>query len=205
MRRRAAGRGGTLALAAALVVATAAPRPAPAQEFDVDTGAANVVRFISRASIEEFDGVTDRIDGYVLLTEPALSMGMETNDTEFYFEVDLASLDTGIGLRNRHMRDNYLEVKRYPYATFQGALVGVSALSTGGYRVDTTGTLAIHGVEREVRIPCDVSPAGSGYRTFCSFQVRLSDYDIEIPRVMFLKLADEIRLELDFTLRPAGG
>jgi len=83
--------------------------------------------------------------------------------------------------------------------------VGVSVLSTGGYRVDTTGTLSIHGVEREVRIPCDVSPAGAGYRAFCSFQVRLSDYDIEIPRVMFLKLADEIRLELDFTLRPAGG
>ena len=30
------------------------------------------------------------------------------------FSVDLRTLDTGIGLRNAHLRDNYLEVSRGP-------------------------------------------------------------------------------------------
>ena len=32
----------------------------------------------------------------------------------------------------------------------------------------------------------------------------LSDHDIEIPKVMFLKLANEIQVEVEFTVSPAG-
>ena len=178
---------------------------AAAQEYQLDLGAPRHVRFISRASIEEFEGVTDRIDGYVLLDGNALSPDTGGPDTELFFEVDLASLDTGIGLRNRHMRDNYLEVGDHPYASFGGEITRVEGLSGGGFRVTAAGDMSIHGVERPMEIPCDVSPRGDGYRARCSFQVLLSDFDIEIPRLMFLKLANEIRLELDFSVVPAGG
>ncbi|MFQ5536845.1 MAG: YceI family protein [Gemmatimonadota bacterium] len=187
------------------------PGGAAAQEFQVDLDAANVVRFISRASIEEFEGVTDRIDGYVYLPgvgpDGTLPLG-EPSESELYFEVDLASLDTGIGLRNRHMRDNYLEVEKFPYATYEARILSVAEGSGGsgreGYRVISQGDLSIHGVTRRVRIPCDTEPEdASGFAVRCAFQVLLSDYEIEIPRVMFLKLANEIRLEVEMHLRPA--
>ncbi|MBK9304990.1 MAG: YceI family protein [bacterium] len=38
-------------------------------------------------------------------------------------DVDLAALDTGIGLRNRHMRENHLETDRFPQAVFRGARI----------------------------------------------------------------------------------
>ncbi len=66
-----------------------------------------------------------------------------------------------------------------------------------------TGTLGIHGREQERTVPCDAEPLGDGYRIRCGFQVLLSDFDIDIPQVMFLKLANEIELELDFALKPA--
>jgi polyisoprenoid-binding protein YceI len=195
-----------LALAlCALPVAGIVTEGAAAQEYQVDVGAPRDVRFISRASIEEFEGVTDRIDGYVLLGGAPLSLETGGPDTELYFEVDLASLDTGIGLRNRHMRDNYLEVRDHPYASFGGTITRVEALSGDGFRVTATGGMSIHGVERRMEIPCEVTPRGRGYRTRCSLEVLLSDFDIEIPRIMFLKLANEIRLELDFSVAPAGG
>jgi polyisoprenoid-binding protein YceI len=197
---------GRLGLAmAALPAAVGAWKQLGAQEYQVDLGALREVRFISRASIEEFEGVTDRIDGYILLDGAPLGPESGGSDTELYFEVDLASLDTGIGLRNRHMRDNYLEVEDHPYAAFSGGVAGVAPLSAGGFRVTATGGMSIHGVEREMQIPCDVTLRGERYRARCSFQVLLTDFDIEIPRVMFLKLANEIRLELDFSVVPAGG
>lgn len=173
-----------------------------AQEYHVALDSENSVRFISRAPLEEFDGVTDRIDGYVLLNQGGLEGSDGGEDTEFYFEVDLASLDTGIGLRNRHMRDNYLEVEKYPYATFKGRIESVESAQAGRFRVTAQGVMSIHGRERELSFPCNIARSGDGYRTTCSFEILLTDFDIEIPKIMFLKLADEIRIELDFAVEP---
>ena len=189
---------------ALVVLAAAVPTAAAAQEYHVDLGADNVVRFLSEATIEDFEGVTDRIDGFIVLGEGGLAEG-STEGSDFYLEVDLGSIDTGIGLRNRHMRDNYLETDRFPYATFGGSFADVSRGDDGWMRVTGRGDMAIHGVSRPLEIPCQVAPAGDGFRARCAFAVLLSDFDIEIPKVMFMKLANEIRLELDFFVAPAGG
>jgi len=191
-----------LGLAAVSLIAS--PAIATTQEYHVDLTADNSVRFVSDAPIEDFDGVTDRIDGYVVLDQPVLSDAVGGSDTEFYFEVDLASLDTGIGLRNRHMRDNYLEVDRHPYATFSGVIERVVQMEPETYGVTVSGNISIHGKDRPLRAPCDITTRDDGYRAKCSFRVLLTDFDIKIPRVMFLKIADEIQLELDFSVVPAG-
>ena len=177
--------------------------PTAAQELHVNREADRLVRSISQAPIEDFDGVTDRIDGYVLLDGPTPAESTGGESTEFYFEVELAGLDTGIGLRNRHMRDNYLEVERYPYATFEGTVEELGPDPDGGLRLTAAGAFSVHGVSRAMRVPCQVASEGDGWRVRCAFQVLLSDHDIEIPQVMFLKLANEIELELDFALRRA--
>lgn len=173
-----------------------------AQEYQVDLDAQNIVRFVSRATIEEFDGVTDRIDGFVLLAAERLEPGLSGDGTELYFEVDLASLDTGIKLRNRHMRDNYLEVREHPYATLEGRLGSVQEMGDGEFRVALVGTFTIHGVSQRASVACEASEEGAGYRVRCTWELLLSDYEIEIPKVMFMKLANEIRMELDFVLEP---
>ena len=187
---------------AAVLCLLSGPWGAAAQEYHVDRDAENRVVFISRAAIEEFEGVTDRIDGYVLLDGGDVRAGDDFEDTELYFEVDLASLDTGIGLRNRHMRDNYLEVGDHPFATFDGQVPRIAAEGSG-YRVESPGTFAVHGVEQPRNLGCGLTPDGDGWWVACDFVVNLSDHDIEIPRIMFLKLAEDIRVELRFRLRPA--
>lgn len=82
-------------------------------EHQVDKSKKNVVKFISDAPVEDFEGITSSIDGYML--------GEEGNfeGTELYFEVDLNTVDTDNGLRNRHMRDNYLHTDKYPLTTYK--------------------------------------------------------------------------------------
>ncbi|HIF05665.1 MAG TPA: YceI family protein [Gemmatimonadetes bacterium] len=204
-RRVVSVRSGTgirvFSLACGLLVSVA--MDATSQEFHVDRDAENSVRFISQAPVEEVVGHTDRIDGYVLLNGERLEEGSPTEGTQLYLEVDLASLDTGLGLRNRHMRNNYLEVEEFPYATFDATIQGVEVATAGVFGVTARGLLSIHGVEHQRDVLCDVSARQDGYRARCTFTVLLSDFDIEIPKLMFLKLAEEIRLELDFAVRPA--
>ena len=170
----------------------------------MDRSAARRAAFLSEAPIEAFEGVTDRIDGYVVLDGDGVRAGTAFDGSELYFEVDLASLDTGIGLRNRHMRDNYLEVDRYPWAAFTGTVDRIIE-TPEGWSVRSPGTFAVHGVEQPRVLNCAVTDeAEDAYRVECVFDVSLGDHEIEIPRVMFLKLAEDVRVTVSFRLRPVS-
>ena len=172
------------------------------QAYQVALESDRLVRFTSSTAIDEFEGTTERVDGLVLLNTEELTDRTGGVESEIYFEVDLASLDTGIGMRDRQMRDSYLEVDRYPYAAFGGTIEQVVSLPGGMFQVTTQGILGIHGVEQERVLTCNLATVNEGYRVNCAFSVFLSDHDIEIPKLMFLKLNNEIRMELNFTLEP---
>lgn len=174
-----------------------------AREYDVDGSADNKVVFISHAPLDDFEGVTNKIDGYVTLNCDSLLAPDSCPGGEFYFEVDLASLDTGIGLRNRHMRENYLETEEYPYAKYKGEIVSIDGGDT--YTVRTSGTMSIHGVDREMESICKVNTSASGYHVVVEFNIRLTDFNIEVPSLMFMKINEEIVVKLDFDMRAVDG
>lgn len=197
------GAPGILLALAVVVFPAILPGPASGQEYHVDRDAPRRVAFISRATLDTFEGVTERIDGYVLLDGEGVRP-VEGPAGEVYFEVDLASLDTGINLRNRHMRENYLEVDRHPFAVFQGRIDAITATGDGSFDVSASGDFSVHGVSRRRSITCGVTPEGPRFRARCAFPVLLPDHSIDIPRLMFMRLAEEVRVELDVTLEPAG-
>ncbi len=203
------------------------PRPAGAvQRFEVELGEQNRVRFVSRTPLESFEGKTSRVDGFVQLEGGGLDGPTHLEQSRFYFEVDLASLRTGIGLRDRHMRENYLETARYPFATFQGQILSLDRKVEGWWDVLAGGRLAIRGRERYREIPCRVEPLDGGLgegtgvvrkepsdggrpgqrvRVGCAFEVALAEHGIPIPRLMFLRIADTVRVEVELRLRPLPG
>ena len=172
------------------------------QAYQVALESDRLVRFTSSTAIDEFEGTTERLDGLVLLNTEELTDRTGGAESEIYFEVDLASLDTGIGMRDRQMRNSYLEVDRYPYAAFGGTIEQVTSLPGEMFQVTTQGILGIHGIEQERALTCNLATVNEGYRVNCAFPVFLSDHDIEIPKLMFLKLNNEIRMELNFILEP---
>ena len=139
------------------------------QEYRVDLDADRTARFVSRTAIQRFNGVTDRIERLIYINTQSLSEDTGGADTELCFEVDLASFDTGLSLRDRHMRNNYLEVEDHPFAAFGGRIVRVDPLPGGGFRVTGPGVFGVHGVERDRSIDCDVTPASDGYRVSYGF------------------------------------
>jgi len=166
----------------------------------VDTTQVNEVRFVSDAPIEDFEGVTDRVDGYVFWPGDTLTADGPLLESELYFEVPLDALDTGIDMRNRHMRENYLHTEKFPYVSFRGRIERVASGADSVWQVTANGTFSLHGVEQSREIECAVTQRGRTYHLNSNFEVRLTDHEIEIPSLMFLKINEVIKVRLDVHL-----
>lgn len=179
------------AIAAALLFITA-PSAGRAATFLVHPGGENKVSFTSRAAMESFEGKTSRLEGSIVV-DPA-TVG---DSATVHFEVDLASLDTGIAKRNQHMREAHLETATYPKAVFDGVAIrpGSGALSSGKpVTLDVEGTFTLHGVAHRIQLTVVAAYKRSGKEDRIEFQtafpVALADYRISRPQFLFLKLAD---------------
>ncbi|NKB69050.1 MAG: hypothetical protein GKR89_18435 [Candidatus Latescibacteria bacterium] len=169
-------------------------------EWHVDKKAqANRVEFTSEVVTFTFSGSTDKIDGFVYWEGEELF----ENKDQLHFEVDLATLDTGIGKRDRDMRQ-VLGTEKWPKAVYKGEFVEHTAMDTtvAAYRVKTKGTLALHGVERPLEVPGIIVMEEGRSKVEATFTLQLADYDIEAPSIAaFVKVGQEIVVEVSFYLK----
>jgi len=158
------------------------------QEFITDKG---TVVFLSKAALSEFTGESNQLNGLVDLNKNLL---------DFY--LDLNTIKTGIGLRDRHMRENYLETKKFPFAEFTGKLTDMPGLEEGQKsEVSAMGLFKIHGVEKEIEVKGYLTKIRSDYiQLEANFKVLLSDYKIDIPKVMFYELSEEQEVTISAVL-----
>lgn len=115
--------------------------------------------------------------------------------------VVLDGLDTGISLRNQHLRDNYLEVGRGP--EFSRAvlaeirLAGITADVPSG-KGTFTATLRLHGMERPVKGQVELRRSGAGVRVRASFPLVIEQFGIAKPRYLGVGVKDEVTVQVSF-------
>ena len=176
-------------------------RAATAGEYTVAPGdKQNLVVFESSAPLETFQGKTHAVSGFVILDPSAL-----TDSITIEVSADLASLDTGISLRNKHMRENHLETETYPNAVFRGGRIVESswkALTPGEpATLKVRGIMDLHGVTRELVVPVVVTAAAGGRLAVAArFDITLSDYKISRPKFLMLKLNETQKVSVDLVL-----
>ncbi len=150
------------------------------------------VTFLSEAKFNSFSGTSDQLQGLI---------DLEKNLVDFY--VDLNTLKTGIGLRDRHMRDNYLETKKFPYAEFTGSFAEIPNLPTGQpVRVEVSGKFKVHGVVQSRTFSGILKKENSGELLLeATFEVKLEDHKIEVPKVLAYELATQESITLVAVLK----
>lgn len=193
-----------LSTALLIVGVTAAAAIAAPRAFVVaeDVHTPNEVSFTSRAAIVKFTGRTSKVTGLseVNLDNVAASKGS--------IKVDLASLDTGIGLRNEHLRGT-LSTDKYPTADFVlGKLTvpGNKLKPNAETQGTATGKMTIHGVTRTVTAPVTLTflpqqdaqyRPGDWVQLESQFKLKLSEYGVALPQgVLGVKVADEVAINV---------
>ena len=105
------------------------------------------------------------------------------------------------GLQQQHFYENYLETSKYPKASFTGKIIeDVDFSVPGTYHVRAKGLLNIHGRSQERIIKTELVSNGKEINAKAFFLVPLVDHQIEIPRVVNQKIAQEIKVNVRATL-----
>ena len=179
-----------------LIIGLAAIQLSYGSEYQVDKSAKNQVKFISDAPMEDFEGVTDKIDGYFISDGIDKLVG-----SEFYFEVDLNTVKTGIGLRDRHMREDYLHTDKHRFTNIKGKITEARKISDTEYDITVQAKKFIHGVSKDITIQGKIYKVAEGFKIKAAYTVKLPDYNIEVPKFMFMRISEDIKLELDFIVK----
>lgn len=105
----------------------------------------------------------------------------------------LKALDTGIELRDTHMKDKYLEVEKYPNAELTITKLNFPE-SLKGENLPFEGQLLLHGVKKPVTGRATVEKSGTSLTTKFEFKTLISEYGIQIPSYMGIKIANEVTI-----------
>lgn len=153
------------------------------------------VWFEASASTGSFRGEAERVRGWAELADTTYTRARGE------VEVEVATLRTGISLRNQHLRDE-MEVDRYPLVRFRldrveaqrGAAEGATRRA-----VVLHGTLTIKETPRSVQIPATASQRGDTLRVRGRSLIRLSDFGIQPPSRLLgiARMHDELVLVFD--------
>lgn len=171
-------------------------------KFTVEGSEESRVQFISKAPLETISGVGHTVTGDIDVDPGAISKAKGK------IELDVASIRTSVDLRDEHLRsDAWLDAKKYPKIKFElGKIEGADKLTPNqAVDVKVKGKLTMHGVTREETATAKVRwVPEKGLRVQANFKVKLTDYKIEVPSVVRLKVSDDIELNVMLSVKPKG-
>lgn len=115
--------------------------------------------------------------------------------------VPLRALDTKIELRNKHMREKYLEVEKYPNAVLVVARAELRMPPQGAdVASEASGTMKIHGRERPVRFKYTAKRAGGQMAVSGTVRVNIKEFGIEEPSFMGASVKPDVDVAAGFSV-----
>lgn len=150
----------------------------------------SVITFFSDALIEDITATNSK------------TASMFNNQTgEVAFSVPIREFQFEKKLMQEHFNEKYMESEKYPKATFSGTLQGFDGTAAGVQNVKAKGKLTIHGLTKDVEI-AGTAQSGEKIVLKSKFNVKLEDYKVKIPQVVFQNIAEVVEVTVDITFKP---
>lgn len=142
-------------------------------------------------------GVTKALEGRVLLAADGTARLM--------VRAPISAFDSGDANRDAHMRE-VLEVTRFPHVTLKG-LAKLAVPTTFPATVATTvdAELEFHGRKHRESVPLKVEfRSATDVRATAGLTLSLDKYGVERPSLLFVRIDDECRIEVEAVVRQDG-
>jgi len=147
------------------------------------------VSFFSKTPMEDIEALNKNVSSIINTSTNEVAVQMRI--TNFVFPNKLMQ---------EHFNENYLESEKFPSATFKGKIKETVDLTVpGSYPISASGSATIHGVTRPIELKGTIVSNGSTLALTCQFEVKLVDYKIDIPKIVFAKIAEVIKVSSKLT------
>ncbi|WKN43846.1 YceI family protein [Tunicatimonas pelagia] len=151
-------------------------------------------KFFSSAPLEDIEAHNNKVQSVIDFAkqEVVVSMDMQA------FEFDKS-------LMREHFNENYVESEKYPKAIFKGTFSNGSPIDPtkdGAYTVTVEGTMTIHGVTQPVTTEGTIVINGAKVNAQTKFMIKVADHDIDIPKIVFHNIAEEVEVTVDLKYDP---
>ncbi len=158
---------------------------AQAQYFTTSTG---VVTFFSKTPVEDISAI-----------HKTASSVINTTNNQIVVQMTMKQFTFPNALMQEHFNENYMESEKYPMATFSGKInEKIDFTKSGTYPVTATGKMKIHGVEQDKNFSGTLIITGDKMNLKTEFEIALVDYKIDVPKIVFAKIAEKIQVKINF-------
>lgn len=171
----------------------------------------NTVTFKSEAPLEDIIGTSNQVTGYVVFDPANPARGAKGQ-----LSVPVASLQTGIPLRDEHLRSqDWLDAGSSPDITFsidevKDVRIVKDSAASKTFDARLVGVLSLHGRSKRLEVPARVTYLRENAQTQTkrpgnlvagrtSFDVALKDFDVRgMQGVVGSKVSDVITIDVSF-------
>jgi len=163
-----------------IILITLLPMYIFSQKYIVDN---SNVTFYSYAPVEDIKAESIKMQGVVDFTEK-----------EFFFRVPIESFIFPSSLMQEHFNESYLESELFPVSIFKGNFSNSVEFEKKTQKINTIGTILIHGVEKEISISTEIFVQDDKIIFSSQFYIELKDFEIKIPKMFINNIAEEIEI-----------
>lgn len=151
----------------------------------------STVIFFSDATIEDITAKNTKANSIFIV---------ETG--EIAFSIPIKEFKFAKSLMQEHFNEKYMDTEKFPKSTFQGTITGYQASANGTQPGKAIGKLTIHGVTKDIEVTGTVEFANNQVIIKSKFMVKLEEYDITRPQLLWQNIAEQVEVSIDFTFKP---
>jgi polyisoprenoid-binding protein YceI len=106
-------------------------------------------------------------------------------------------------MMEKHFNENYMDSGHHPKASFKGIIEGFNwhIIGTSPKEFKVNGILKIHGKLKKISIIAFLRKVDGGLEIISNFDVNSRDFNIEIPEMLSMKVAETVNVKTNFLVK----
>ena len=147
-----------------------------------------------------FDGSKESFEPIKATNNNSVSI-IDTDNGNIAALIYIKDFEFRLGLMQEHFNENYMYSSKFPKSTFEGVIQNFNfeKLENNYTNFIIEGEIEIKGVKKNISTVAIIKKTVEGIDLNTNFNIKLSDYDIKIPKLVFKKIDENVKVSLNYS------